>query len=97
MATEQWSAKRGANLADDLDILLGDLCVQWGFCNDLRGGRLIADNESVTGDAFATAVLTAEGMNPEVETEWGRKLKRLFTDRYGSTVSEQTYVPRFGG
>ena len=94
MSTKRWSEKRGASLAEDLDILLGDLCVLWGFCNHLSGAQIVARHGNVTGDDFAVAVLTAEGMTPELEIEWHRKLKRLFADRYGSEASEQTYPPR---
>lgn len=89
-----WSAKRGESLSEDLDILLGDLCVHWGFCNGLSGATLMARHESLSSDVFATAVLTAEGMSPDLELEWHRKLRRLFSDRYGSAVSAQTYARR---
>ena len=41
----RWSGKRGRTLADDLDILLGDLCTRWGFCNDLSGEQLVRDHD----------------------------------------------------
>ncbi|MDB5692133.1 MAG: hypothetical protein JWO81_1196 [Alphaproteobacteria bacterium] len=88
-----WSTKRGEGLADDLNILLGDVCVQWGFCNRLSAEELIANGDSVTSNAFAAAVLTAEGMNPEYEIKWVRRLRRLFADRYGNAVSPETYAP----
>src|SRR5215203_7047226 len=68
----RWSGKRGRTLADDLDILLGDLCTGWGFCNDLSGEQLVRDHDSLTGDAFAIAVLGAEGFNPETELKYRR-------------------------
>ena len=89
-----WGTKRGDSLADDLDILLGELCVQWGFCNGLSAEDLLSEHHEVTSDAFAIAVLAAEGMDTQIEIEWLGKLKRLFADRYGGAASAQTYTPR---
>jgi len=87
-----WSEKRKAELSDDLDILLGDLCTKWGFCNQLDGDDLIASHKELTPDTFADAVLEAEGMKPEYELEWRRKIQSKFVERYGSSVSEKTYT-----
>jgi hypothetical protein len=84
---------RGATLVDDLNILLGDLCVQWGFCNGMDGADLIASQDPLTDDAFAKAVLAAEGFNADLELAWRRKLKRLFSERYGSALSQAEYRP----
>jgi hypothetical protein len=88
----QWSKKRSANLVEDLNILLGDLCTQWGFCNQLGGDELVRDYQIVTADDFAQAVLRAEGMNPEYELAWRRKMKRLFINRYGQSVSVGNFM-----
>ena len=89
------SAKRAAALADDLDILLYDLCVHWGFCNQLTGHALAQDGRQLSAEDFAMAVLVAEGFpQPELELEWLRKFKRLFVERYGQTVSASDYVTR---
>jgi hypothetical protein len=60
-----WSKKRRESLADDLDLVIGDLCVQWGFCNQLDAAELVREHSTLTGDIFAAAVLAAEGMSPE--------------------------------
>ena len=89
-----FSKKRGATLAEDLDILLGDLCVHWGFCNSLSGLELINRQRPLTPEAFASAVLVAEGFaKPELELEWSRKVRQLFIDRYGETISLSDYAP----
>jgi hypothetical protein len=89
----QWSTKRGGDLEEDLAILLGDVCVNWGYCNRLSAADLIAHGPHLNGDIFADAILRAEGHNPEMEGTMHRRLKRLFTDRYGSGVSALTYLP----
>jgi hypothetical protein len=86
-----WGPKCKATLPEDLDHLLGDLCVEWGFCNRLDGKELIRRNWELTPSAFAAAVLTAEGMNPELERAWRRKLEAKFAERYGRAVSPESY------
>jgi hypothetical protein len=94
-ATKGFSTKRADTLADDLDLLLGDLCVRWGFCNGLTGHDLTKDERQLTAEDFARAVLVAEGFSrPELELEWLRSLKRLFIERYGHTVSASDYARR---
>ena len=93
IAETKWSDARGATLEDDLNILLRDLCVQWGFCNLMNGAELIANHNPLTDDAFAKAVLIAEGFDSDLELAWRRKLKRLFAGRYGSSLSEAEYQP----
>ena len=89
-----FSKKRGATLAEDLDILLGDLCVRWGFCNHLSGAEL-TKAQPLTADAFARAVLAAEGdPEPELELAWSRKFRRLFVERYGEAITPTDYVPK---
>jgi hypothetical protein len=78
---------RHSDLAADLDVLLGDLCIHWGFCNRLSGADLMRGRHSLTCDDFAHAVLTAEGMIPEYEKKWVREIKRRFTDRYGHSTT----------
>ena len=86
-----WTVKRGETLGSDLDLLFGDLCVQWGFCNRLAPQDVLQDG-AVEADAFAVAVLRADGLDPEIEIEFRRNIRRAFVDRYGqSRVSESGY------
>ncbi len=75
-----------SNLKRDLDVFMGDLCVGWGFCNyTLHGRNLIAEGGgTVDAEAFAKAILHAEGMTPEYEPGWMRALKHAFIERYGN-------------
>ena len=87
-----WSRTRKANLADDLDLLIGDLCMRWGFCNALRADDLLRDHEILDATTFAEAVLQAEGMNAETEVTWKRRTRNKFTERYGASVSASNYA-----
>ena len=91
MSKTSWTK---ADLAEDLELLLGDLCVKWGFCNRLSGEDLVRDHQPLTGEDFARSILTAEGMNPEYEIAWLRQIKQRFTDRYGDTVSTRIHALR---
>ena len=87
-----FSLRRGATLADDLDILLGDLCRLHGFCNHLSGHDLVLGEQPLTADAFAKAVLIAEGFpEPSYEVTWSARFQRIFTLRYGGAVSASEY------
>lgn len=89
----KWSKKRKPDLADDLDLLLGDLCVGWGFCNRLSPHDLISPGKSLTAVEFARAVLLAEGMNPDYQVRWLRAIRDTFVTRYGTSVSPESYAP----
>ena len=81
-----WSAKQEADLTKDLDSFLGDLCVGWGFCNSLTAEDLIAIGMPIEATEFAEQVLRAEGMNPEYEVKWVRRIRNRFIERYGSSA-----------
>jgi hypothetical protein len=93
MAVKRWSEKRRDDLAGDLDILLGDLCTLWGFCNRLSGASLVRDHQSLTAELFATAVLRAEGWSADHHGDWHGRIMRAFVDRYGRVVSQTDFVP----
>jgi hypothetical protein len=82
-------------LADDLNLLLGDLCTKWGFCNHLSGEQLVGEHDSLTAEAFADAVLLAEGLSPLTAVGHRRNLRRLFVTRYGAaSISAAHYLSR---
>jgi hypothetical protein len=93
MPRSRWSEKRRDDLAGDLDILIGGLCVIWGFCNRLSGEKLIEAHPILSSDAFATSVLTAEGWPPGQESDWHNRIKKVFSNRYGPSVSRAEFVP----
>ena len=84
--------QRKPDLSNDLDHLLGDLCREWGFCNRLTAGDLVAAGTFLSATEFAHAVLKAEGMNPEYEASWGRRIRERFVARYGPSVSPESYT-----
>ena len=79
--------KKNPTPEEELDYLLYDLCVDWGFCNRLSASDLLRKNGQIEADEFASAVLIAEAMTPEYEKKWFRKIKSRFTDKYGSQLS----------
>ena len=92
----------GLKLEDDmrpmereLSYLLYDLCVIWGFCIPPNRAEEISKMSHWSAKEFAISVVEAEGMNPEYEQEWVRKIAEKFRERFGAEeISESTFVDR---
>ena len=78
-------------LAEDLNILLTDLCNEWDFCAGVKGEDLVKDGKMLTQKRFTDTVILAEGMNLKSEANWIRRIKRRFVQRYGYEVSPRTW------
>lgn len=83
--------QRAATLAEDLDMLLDEICAKWQYRNELTGEELIAKKSPVTALDFTRAVLVAEGLKPDSEPNLVRQVKRKFIQRYGLEVAPETY------
>lgn len=83
---------RSSDLETDLDLFLRDLCVEWGFCNDLAAEDLLANGE-IDADRFARAVLTAEGFDADAEARWHSRITATFVERYGQAALAGLYRP----
>ncbi len=62
-----------------IEYLLNDLCLDWGFCIPPEEAKRIAESKQLEADDFACQVLIAEGMNPEYEIQWRRRIREKFT------------------
>ena len=83
---------REPSLKKELYVLLDWLCVEWGFCIPPKDADRIAASENLDAAEFATEVLRAEGLDPEYELHWFRKIKRRFVEHFGSeAVSAKDY------
>jgi hypothetical protein len=85
-------AKRSPDLSNDLDLLLDDLCRDLGFCNRLTGADLVMAGKSLSAAEFARAFLQAEAMNPEYEATWVKRIQERFIERFGPSVSPESYA-----
>ncbi|MEP5937444.1 MAG: hypothetical protein ABJ239_03865 [Erythrobacter sp.] len=88
-APSNWvsSNRQGETLADDLQLLLGDLCKAWGFCSILVDD-LLDDGETITADDFARRLLIAEGFpSDDLPINWRQKMAKVFEARYGKSTS----------
>ena len=83
--------RRAATLAEDLDMLLDEVCAKWQYRNEPTGAELIAKKSPVTALDFTGAVLLADGFKPDSEPNLVRQVKRKFIQRYGLEVSPETY------
>jgi hypothetical protein len=70
-------------LEDELDRLLGAVCVEWGFCISAEKAEPIVHCPSISDAEFASAVLTAEGLTPPEYSQWYKPLKRRFQQHFG--------------
>ena len=92
---KEWSKKRGATLAEDFDILLGDLCFIWGLCGGLTGWELTHEGTIVTAEAFAEAVVALdEELEPAAAAGWLPQISAVFVERYGPSVSAKDFSPK---
>jgi hypothetical protein len=75
----------------DVDKLLNDLCVVYGYClppDDQQ--RIIADPPH-TIDSFTDAVILAEGLDPVLMgTARRRELRRMVAAAFGEQISPVT-------
>jgi hypothetical protein len=82
----------------EIAYLLYDLCVKWGFCiPPMRAGDLCKLSD-VSAEEFAIAVIEAEGMIPEFEVKWVRRIANKFRERFGvEEISSSSFVDRVRG
>ena len=78
-------------LAEDLNVLLDDLCSEWDFCAGVRAADILDNKKMLTSKVFTDAVLDAETELPGPRAVWERRIKRKFVQRYGHEVSSKTY------
>ena len=73
-----------SQLHQDISKLLHWLCVEWGFCISHSDSERIAKLQCIEADEFAREVLISEGMNPEFELDWFRRIKNRFIQNFGT-------------
>lgn len=78
----------------ELNYLLHDLCVKWGFCIPPEDQTNIAKSEHYTADSFARDVLVAEGLDPGY-SNWTIKIANKFIERFGTDeIDAASFVDR---
>ena len=79
----------------EVTYLLYDLCVKWGFCIPPDRAEEIRKMSYLSAKEFAISVVVAEGMNPEYEFKWVRRITEKFRERFGQEeISSSTFVDR---
>lgn len=82
----------------ELNYLLADLCVKWGFCIPPNDWENISKAKAYTKEQFATDVVVAEGMTPEYDSLWVKKIAERFRERFGEdTIDVSSFVDRVRG
>ena len=91
------SKRHGETLLDDLQLLLGDLCREWGICGAVADD-VLPESGVITADHFANAVLIAEGWpEDDLPLQWQDTMRKVFEARYGTSVSTSAYEQRLRG
>ncbi|UTW45409.1 hypothetical protein KFE80_00285 [bacterium SCSIO 12696] len=70
----------------NIDNLLGELCIKWGFCLPPKEHHRIASACSWDAESFARDVVESEGLNPEYEVGHVRSIRNKFIEVLGSNV-----------
>ena len=70
---------------------MGNLCVDWGFCIPPTEQDRIAQSQVLEAQELACQVIKAEGMVPEYEKKWVRRIKGRFIERFGYSISTQDF------
>ncbi len=82
----------------EITYLLYDLCVIYGFCIPPNKADEICKRTHLTADGFANDVIEAEGMKPEYEKQWVRKISGKFRERFGvEEIFQNTFTDRVRG
>ena len=82
----------------EINYLLYDLCVIWGFCIPPKNSEEISKKTCFNAKEFATSILLAEGMNPDYEKKWIQKIATKFEERFGTyEIDKNTFIDRTRG
>ena len=75
----------------ELKCLLGDLCVNWGFCIPPADFEAISKQQYYHADDFAVDVVESEGLSSD--SKWVNEISRRFTDWFGNEeIDSETFT-----
>lgn len=82
----------------ELQYLLADLCVKWGFCIPVDDINRISKMDYYYAEDFAMDVIEAEGMDIQTNTRWIKLISERFIERFGSEeIDISTFTDRVRG
>ncbi len=70
----------------ELKSLINKLISKYGFTIYPDQEELILSHETLTADEFTENILISNGLDPKLELNLYRTVKRLFTDRFGNEI-----------
>ena len=85
------SGIRVGTLEEEMRILLGQLCTEWGFCIPPADIDELSGREKITASEFAKGVLDAEGLD-SLTSPWFKKIERRFIDTFGDYADSRTHM-----
>jgi hypothetical protein len=79
-------------LEADLEAFLQELSEEWEFAAMPDARALLKAYPILEAHRLARAVLEADGLKPDREPSWMRKIKRRFAQRYrADSISKDTF------
>ncbi len=82
----------------EINYLLADLCVIWGFCIPPDDEIEISKADFLDAESFGRAIVSAEGMDPDTDTKWVKEIANKFKERFGTDeIDKSTFVDRVRG
>lgn len=82
------------------DGMLNEVCEKMGFCGSVVDGEarhvtdFIPKTGTVSAEQFASWVLIAEGMSPELERAFRQDLKSVFVEHMKADVVDTEHLHR---
>jgi hypothetical protein len=76
------------NEEKEIRSFLDEICVDLGFCLPLQDIEKLVARKNYEVDEFVRELFLAEDMNPDLELNLFRQVKRRFTDRFGSGIEK---------
>ncbi|MGL6162553.1 hypothetical protein [Microbulbifer sp.] len=72
---------------DELQELLGDLCVDYGFCLSTPFWEAMASKKRYTANEFVTDIFIADKTGPKDQEIYSPIIKKLFVEKFGTEVN----------
>ena len=74
------------NIETEMSIFLNKLCWDFGICDPLYNLEQFVSKEYYEVNDFVREIFLAEELDPDLQIELFRQVKRRFTEQFGSEI-----------
>lgn len=78
------------DINEEIRVFMSQICAELGICDPLYDLDDFVSRDYYEADSFVREIFIAEGMDPDSNLKLFRKVKRKFTDQFGSEVDCNT-------